>query len=725
MKLSQESTRRIRTQLLVFLVSFLLTLWFDQQGWLQRLEYAIFDVRLSQVRAETTINPQVKVVLIDESSLNYLSPTLGSFPWPRIVYAELLEFFAIGGAKAVLFDILFTEPEGSVFSGNEGASELDLILADASAGFPGTVHAMLLNRDVADEVQSSLHTPLPETFSSRLSINVNGATLSDELNSFTLPIKPIADATPYIGVVGVDPDSDGVYRRVKPIWEYQKAYFPGLSLTPGIMDNSSVELDLKKNSLEVGDRSIPLDDKNRLLINYYGDMEPISIARVFQSYNQLMSGEVEDLPLDPFEFENSIVYIGASAIGLDDVKAITNDPKAPGVYIHSAALSNIISDDMLTPAHARNTFMWTLAMSFISIILAFNVPYFSIKIFLLVGIPFGYWLFTGWQLENNIQLVFTVPVMGFALGWSWSFTYLSFTEGASKRRVKRMLSQYVSEAMLNEALESPDEILHAGVGKEETLTILFSDVRSFTKISENLPAERVVQLLNCHFSEMAETIFENQGTLDKFIGDAIMAYWGMPIKVEHHADHAVRAAMGMMVALENVNKELKARELPSIEIGVGLNTGNVVLGNIGSDRKLDYTVIGDAVNVASRMEGITKMYGVPIVVSESTRMMMMEPRPFLLLDHVRVKGKTEPMAIYTPLPDQKEDPEHWKSHCEQEVLSQKAFAYYQTQQWDLADQYYRQLQQAHVRALFLSRILEFRRQPPPPNWDGVYTFTSK
>ncbi|MEJ2044136.1 MAG: adenylate/guanylate cyclase domain-containing protein [Reinekea sp.] len=722
MKLPRETYRRIRIQLLIFIVSTMTPLWLYQQGWLQRLEYAVFDARQSQLRADAVIDSRVKVVLIDEFSLSYMASTLGAFPWPRTVYAELIDFFQLVGAKAVLFDLLFTEPEIAAHTGV--LSEHDDRLASATAGYAGTVHSMLLSHDIDDASDNTLNRALPDGVAQRFGLS-QVQTLHDEVNTYTLPIPALMQATPFVGVVGVDPDDDGIYRRVKPLWEYQGTVFPALSLTPLLMDNQALSFDGEKNLLTLNEKPIPLDDRNRLLVNFYGDMQPISIASVFQTWDKLMSGDLDNLPIDPYEFENTFVYIGSSAIGLDDIKSVTNDAKAPGVFIHASALSNMLSDDVLTPVHFFDIALWTALLTLVSVILAFNVPLFSLKLVLLVSTLFAYWFFTGWQLQHHQQPVSTPPLMGFVLAWTWSFTYLSYTEGASKRRVKRMLSQYVSEAVLDEVMASPDKILHAGVGRSETLSILFSDIRSFTHFSETLPPERVVKLLNTHFSEMANVIFEHNGTLDKFIGDAIMAYWGMPIREERHASLAIKAAMAMKNALHKINQALQSEALPTIEIGIGLNTGRAVLGNIGSDRKLDYTVIGDAVNVASRMEGITKAYGETIVISENTWLAMTTPRPCLLLDFVRVKGKGEPVAVFAPLPDEAEDPESFQTNVQMANLSLRAFAYYQSQEWDIAEKLYQQIDAPKLRALFLSRIQELRHHPPPITWDGVYTFTWK
>ncbi len=725
MNLQSESISRLRAQFIIFMTSFLLVWVFIQQPWALRLEYAIFDNRMTELRADKVISEKVKLIMIDESSLSYMAPSVGSFPWPRAIYAELIDFFQMGGAKAVVFDILFTEAESGSLGTEFGVSGQDEALAQMTANFAGTVHAMLLNKDVEDVESGTLNKPMPKSVIEKFSLPMPSNEMQGSLNSYTLPIDIITENSPHLGVVGLDPDGDGVYRRVKPLWVYGKKAYPALSITPMVMTPISPSIDFTDDRLTIDGTSIPLDENGRMLINFYGEMNPISIAKVFQSYKKITTGDAENLPLDPFDFENAVVFIGASAIGLDDTKPITNDSKAPGVYVHAAAYSNILNNEMLTPMRYEQILFTSALLIIFAIVLAFNIPWFSLKLVFLFGIPVLWWWICGLYLQNNVQLNFTQPITGFALGWSWSFTYLSVTEGASKRRVKRMLSQYVSPAMLDQVMAQREDILHAGVGKTETLSILFSDVRGFTKISESLPAEQVVTLLNCHFTEMADAIFNNLGTLDKFIGDAIMAYWGAPIRLDDHADRSVTASLEMIQALKKVNRQLSDLRLPAIEIGIGINTGDVVLGNIGSDRKLDYTVIGDAVNVASRMEGITKMYGVPIIISEATRMALKTNRPCVMIDQVQVKGKTEPVAIYLPLADEHEQPENFAKHCQMAALSQRAFAYYQTQQWDIAESLYKQLELPHVRALFFSRILEFRRNPPPVFWDGVYTFTTK
>jgi len=724
LKIDRNQIIRLRVQVLVLLSTVLLVMYLDQQGWLTRIENAVFDDRISSVRSETILPSSVKVVLIDESSLAKMAPTLGQFPWPRTVYAELIEFFEMGGAKAVLFDILFTEPEKHSLGQGAVISEHDARLADATELFPHAVHAALLKKDSADDRAQTIDQALPALFIDKFQLLNVSASINDDVNSYTLPIDPLIESSSHIGIVGVDPDDDGIYRRVKLLWEYQQGYYPAFSLVPLLLDQPS-EIVSEPHLLTVNEDEILTDSEGRLLINFYGDYQPYPIAHIFQSFDQIQMGDFDALPVDPFEFENTVVFIGASAIGLEDTKAMPNNPKAPGVYLHASAYANMLMGEELQVMPLTVTYSSIVVAALLAIVFAFHIPLFSIKITLLMTAPILWWWITGIQLENNVVINVALPTLSLGLAWTSSFTYLSFTEGASKRRVKRMLSQYVSETMLNEALAQSDDILHAGVGREENLSILFSDVRGFTKISESLPAEQVVQLLNCHFSEMSEVIFANQGTLDKFIGDAIMAFWGAPIQVSNHAELSVKAALDMCRQMHVVNDRLNGLKLPSITVGIGINTGQVVLGNIGSDRKLDYTVIGDAVNVASRMEGITKMYGVPVVISESTRLGLQDYRPCVLLDHVRVKGKSEPSPIYYPLPNKAESPEMFESHAEMEQLSVEAFESYQQQRWADAERLYKQLSLLQLRDVYLERIAQFRANSPPDDWDGVYTFTSK
>ena len=276
------------------------------------------------ITPDATTAAQVVAGVIARVLTSRAAPVLGlaTGSSPLGVYGELIEFFQLGGAKAVIFDILFTEPEIGTRS-SATVSEQDQTLALMTQGFSGTVHAMLLNKDVEDIGGSDLNKPMPSLVEQRFALPIDASVVSGIQNTYTLPIDIITQSTPYIGVVGLDPDADGVYRRVKPLWTYDGHVYPALSLTPLLVDNANVDISLTEQRLHVATSVMPLDDNGRILVNVYGYMQPISIVKVFQTYNQLTSGDVENLPLDPFQFENKVVFIGASAIGLDATKPIT------------------------------------------------------------------------------------------------------------------------------------------------------------------------------------------------------------------------------------------------------------------------------------------------------------------------------------------------------------------------------------------------------------------
>jgi adenylate cyclase len=351
------------------------------------------------------------------------------------------------------------------------------------------------------------------------------------------------------------------------------------------------------------------------------------------------------------------------------------------------------------------------------------------RIFLQLSVPVAFSLCYGalafWLFGKGYVLDMAAPLVAVALSLVSTYGFLMFTEGREKRRIRAMFGQYVSPAILAELVDTRRDQLRAEVGARERLSILFSDLRGFTSLSENLAAEQVVELLNIHFSAMSEIVFRHQGTLDKFIGDAVMAFWGAPIRLPDHAQHAVRAALKMARAMKEVNETLATRGFPPIDTGLGVNTGEVVLGNIGSEHKLNYTVIGDHVNLSSRLEGLTKQYGCQIIISEYTYMELNGTIPCAVIDLVRVKGKQVPIRLFQPLAhpeDSASDIEHAVAVAE---LIERAFDCYLQRRFEEAESHYAQLPESLLREIFLARCRMYRETPPPSHWDGVYTLTTK
>jgi adenylate cyclase len=318
------------------------------------------------------------------------------------------------------------------------------------------------------------------------------------------------------------------------------------------------------------------------------------------------------------------------------------------VILHVSLASNYIQNDFLTPPDRR----LTVVMVLLGVFLTAGIVFFSKQFVAKASFPIGFLLFYGWYsfyaFKGN-TLVETVPFVFATLMTSFlSFGYLTFTESLEKRRVSQLFTQYVNKDVLNEVLHNYKDYLKSSQGQKVEISILFSDIRGFTTISETTPPEKIVQMLNIHFSHMAAIILRNNGTIDKYIGDAIMAFWGAPLKNEKHAEDAVQAGIEMIQELEAVNRELRANGLEmEIKIGIGINTGEATIGEIGSEQKKNYTIVGDAVNLASRLESITKEYKTPLIYSEYTHNKIKDNIPGRVLGNVKVKGREQPVDIYT------------------------------------------------------------------------------
>ncbi|MGC1456502.1 MAG: adenylate/guanylate cyclase domain-containing protein, partial [Nitrospirota bacterium] len=431
--------------------------------------------------------------------------------------------------------------------------------------------------------------------------------------------------------------------------EYQGKYFPVLGLSPFIDDKSVVSI--QNDTITINDRAIPVDDNGNCIINMYGvnKVDTYSMSGVFASLQKIRKGEVENLLVDPDTFRDSIVFIALSAVGGADLKVIpTAAPSAPGVMLHVFLANNYLQNDFMRPPNKRLTFLSMFIGVFLTTwAVMFNNRLIMRAVFplamlvLYIGIALISFKFN--TLVDVVPFVFATVSTGFLF-----FGYLTFTESAEKRQVSHLFAQYVSKDVLHEVLHNYKDYLKTSAGQKVELTVLFSDIRGFTTISETTPPEKVVEMLNIHFSVMAGIILKHNGTIDKYIGDAIMAFWGAPVKMADHAEKAVLAAVEMLEGLKEVNKTLRERGFDQeVKIGIGINTGEATIGNIGSEQKKNYTVVGDTVNLSSRLEGITKEFKTPLLFSEYTYEKIKSRIDCKLMGNVKVKGREQPVTIYT------------------------------------------------------------------------------
>ena len=691
-------------------------------GGLKRLEWMSFDWRSQLLRQSASAPDDVAVILIDEAAISAMNPVVGRWPWPRSVHADVVDFLAMGQPRAVLFDILFTENE--LQPGQEQSlSPQDRRLIDASRDAGMVIHAMQVFRDSADEANNTvLDRPLPDDV---LPTAITDESVTSPLgrdhdnNNYYLPFPGLYQAAGGLGVVNTEPDDDGVYRRVKLLHKYQQAVFPSLGVAPLLADRRQ-PLVIDGSAYQINGVKVPVAVDGSYLINHYGHINTWSMSGVLASAQQLQAGDVDNLLIDPREFQNKIVFIGASATGLEDLKTTPMGSAVPGVFLHAAVTANLLAGDVLVPVPNSINALLIIMLAVISVLGVLGMKRLPLQLAVPMALGLGYTGICFWSFQYNLVMAMTTPLLTVFLGAASCFLYLVFTEGRDKRRVRTMLAQYVSPAMLSTVVENYADQLQAEVGSEECLSILFSDIRGFTNLSESLPAATVVEILNHYFSNMTEIIFRHDGTIDKFIGDAIMAFWGAPVRDDAHANKALCAAIDMHERLASVNNWLKERGYPEIAIGIGIHSGNVILGNIGSEQKLDYTIIGDNVNLASRLEGLTKQYGMTIVISENLRNQLSDPLPCFVLDLVRVKGKQEPICIYAPILDRDPAAAEELAH-----RSQVAFAHYLQREWEQAMKLYATLPADILKQTFTQRCRAYQQAPPPADWDGVHTLTSK
>ncbi len=532
------------------------------------------------------------------------------------------------------------------------------------------------------------------------------------------PIDKFVDASQGFGFVNFHPDIDGGLRWEIMAFEFLDRVYPPIGVRM-LLEYYDLGFDdlaiIKGKGIRLGDIDIPTDEKGRMLVNYYGPVESFAYKPIV---------DILDGNFQPGTFQDKIVLVGGTWTGLGDVWLTPFDPSLPGVEKHATVISNILQGDFIKrPPSARLISLLLIVVTGLALgffiprlpsvihVLAFAVSTLVAVVVIVVVMfsSFGTWVNFVYPVGNLMIVSIGVVV------------YQYFTEEREKRQIKKAFKMYLNDALVEQLAENPDG-LQLG-GDEKVLTVLFSDIRNFTSISEGMTPEQLVSLINTYLSLMTKTIMNENGTVDKYIGDAIMAIYGAPVFSEKHPEQACRAALKMMYDLDRVKDEWMERGYPEINIGIGINTGRMVVGNMGSEDRFDYTVMGDSVNLASRLEGLTKAYSAGIIISEFTEENI---SGFTVkdLDLVRVKGKDKPIRIFELLAEGEPGLE---LSLELEGYSE-ALEHYRNMDWDKAlgefgrlDEKYR----AHIYKIYHQRCAAFKQNPPKDGWDGVFTFTTK
>ncbi|MCP5160678.1 MAG: adenylate/guanylate cyclase domain-containing protein [Hahellaceae bacterium] len=703
----------------------------------ETLENNAYDLRVRATMPATRSN-DIVILDIDEKSLN----ELGRWPWNRNILARLMDrLFQDYQIRVIGFDMFFAEPDET--------SGISLLERLASGELKDNLEFQKVAQSLRTELQydqrfadslKSRATVLGFVFdqSDARELNrlpVSNAQLDDQISSRLAIPHPkgysaslnLLQSNAKSGGFFDNPqvDSDGIYRRVPVIQEYQGRLYPSMALEVSRLALNDGELAIgigqaqsyyAIESVRLGDHIVPVDEHGSVLVPYRGPQGSFRYISVIDVLNK-------KLPVAALK--DKIVILGTSAPGLLDLRSTPVQNIYPGVEVNANIIDGIISGTIKRqPAYIiALQFLILLGIGIVMIILMPRLsPLGNILFTIIILLSVGLVNLRLWQ--NGIVIPLASPILLTLSLFILHVTYGFLIENRSKRVLARLFGQYIPPELVDEMAKNPDQI--SLEGQDRVMSVLFSDVRDFTSISESLSSKELAYLMNEYLTPMSRIIHQHRGTIDKYMGDAIMAFWGAPIEEHNHARMALFAALDMLKAVEALEDTFVSRGWPKIRIGIGISTGHMSVGNMGSDFRMAYTVMGDEVNLGSRIESLTKLYGVSLIVSENTRNEVPD-FTYLELDRVKVKGKENPVTIYEPIaPTDTLSPEQ----IEEVVQFNRAVDLYRKRDWNAARALITELkaktsQQHKVYDIYLDRIKFNEDNPPDANWDGVVAYTSK
>ncbi|GJQ62842.1 MAG: adenylate/guanylate cyclase domain-containing protein [Melioribacteraceae bacterium] len=737
-------------EILLALSLILVTILFTQEFLftidpVKELEFNLLDERFNR-RGPIDIEgePDVIVVEITQDSYDQIPSPYNSWPWPRSYYAKLIENLNEAGAKAIGIDIVLSTRDK--FDENNDVMLMETLHNYSNVTLAGKI-------DIKNEAlfESKGENSVGEGVGVVKKLNENFGNL---FYSEELPV----------GIVQVAGDDDGIYRRYSPFVYSGVAEqriptfgFSVLNSFLGLKPHSTVEI--TDDYFILGNKQIPKFDRTSLLVNYYG----INTYDKFRHFNFAdIIDDKEFNTVDEIDFEteintwdaegyglkyqdifrDKIVLIGSTMPEDKDVLPVSissgkrkGDNLMYGVEFHATAIQNILSEDYIT---TQSKFLEILSI-FIAVLMAYFGSSFvrhsrlkniflieSSNTLIMVALVYGFYEFSMYLFINfNFVLFIIAPTLGLVLGYGGSTVFHFIRERKQSSAIKKMFSHYVSGVLVNQLIDNPDKLKLGG--EKRNLTILFSDIAGFSTFSEQMGPEELVKLMNEYLNAMTDIVIQNRGTLDKYIGDAVMAFWGAPISLDNHAEMACVTALEMQEALDKLQESWKERNLPEINVRIGVNTGDVIVGNIGSRKRFDYTVMGDDVNLASRLEGANKQYGTFIMLNESTAGMVRDK--FLLrdLDFIKVKGKNKPARVYELIGRRGETPAEEKL---------KKLSTYFDGLTEYRNRNFREAENLFLQTLenlpddapskvYIERIAYYLESPPGEEWDGSFTMKSK
>ncbi|MDR0239375.1 MAG: adenylate/guanylate cyclase domain-containing protein [Deltaproteobacteria bacterium] len=711
----------------VAVIVFMAFSYIRQPLFMRILDYKLYDAFL-HVYHDKEISPAPAIINLDEQTL----AKYGQWPWPRFLVAELLQAIVGLGAASVGVDVLFIEEDRNSprqFARDfkrfhdvdmrfenvpEQFHDYDALLAQTLKTLPVVLGMYLNFTGQADEDAAS-----PPTVGVIAQKSADAAPYEERISrapGANLPLKLFWDAAP-LGLLNMNPDEDGVVRRIPMLAGYKGKLYLSLSLRSLMLALGQRNVMLRVGpdgleSLRVGNFSIPVSPEGNFTVPFKGP------ARTYPYYS---AKDALDGTLPAGALKGRIVFLGTSAPGLQDIRITPLERVYPGVEVHASALDAVLQQRFLRIPP------WTPGAQFLAITLCglIAAPVFGFarpRVYLfMVAALLGGALYAGAHffkagfVVSPLYVMLTIALQGALL------LFLRFwQEDRQKNVLRNAFSRYVAPEVVERITKLGGDIF---AGEEVEATIMFTDIRRFTAISESLRPEQVVSLLNRYFTPMTALVRGNKGTLDKFIGDALMAFWNAPLPVPGHPALAVRTALAMQDKLKTLNIALQKDFGHEISMGVGLHTGKVFVGNMGSEELLNYTIVGDSVNLASRLERLCPRYGVDVVLSAATRSLCAEDFAFQQLDTLRVKGKEQPLAVFAVVPLEEgaqrlPELEAWQAAFD--AYTRGAFPVAGA----MADTLSREFPACLLYQIYAQRCRALAANPPH-DWDGIWTMTAK
>jgi adenylate cyclase len=659
---------------------------------------------LFKARGELPANRTV-LVAVDDRTLQELSEHGRFFTWPRSLHAQVIEQLTVARARTIVLDILFDVP---------ASGDAELIQAI-------TAHGNVVQPVAGDPGTVLPPGPGPQAF-----------------RSLIRPTAEIAAGSPALGHANQSPDADGTVRRAPMFVRLNDEDVPALPLTavarflrrPQVTDGP-----IQDGAFPFAGRQVPVDDDTNIVINFRGGPSDATRESAFTvvSYVDVLRGTYP-----AGVFEGKLVFIGVTALAFADDYWTPPSvrERMDGVEIHANAAETLLQADFLTPAPQAVTttsiFLAALIAGLALVILpplaAFGVNTLALCVY--VGLAFLFFDASklNYQLGPvpipSMLLNLFYPPVALLLSSAGVMLYRTIFEQRQQRALRGALSQYLSPDVMQEVAANPESVRLGGEKRE--MTVLFSDLRGFTSYSETIDPQELVHILNQYLTEMTDVIFHHRGTVDKYMGDAIMAFWGAPRPQTDHARRACDTAIDMMRELEILNHRWHTEGKEKLSIGIGINTGPMTVGNMGSQKRLDYTVMGDSVNLGSRLEGLNKEYGTSIIVSDTTLAEVGDGYVTRYLDLVIVKGRSTPVAVYQLMGRQGEVSDE---QLQALAVYEEGSRLYASRDWLGAAAKFQEVLRLDPddapAALYLERCEALMSDPPPEEWDGVYVMTHK